>query len=60
MSIETLYTKAEVAQILKISPNTVSNLISSRQITVIKGRPVLIPESALKQFLQNRTKRAVV
>lgn len=60
MAIETLYTKEEAAQILKISPNTVSNLISSRQITVIKGRPVLIPESAIKQFLQKRTKRAVV
>jgi excisionase family DNA binding protein len=60
MSIETLYTKQEAARILKISPNTISNLICSRQITVIKGRPVLIPESAIKNFLQKRTKRAVV
>ncbi len=60
MPIENLYTKEETAQLLKKSINTVSNLISSRQITVIKGRPVLIPESAIKQFLQKRTKRAVV
>ncbi len=60
MPIENLYTKEETAQLLKKSINTVSNLISSRQITVIKGKPALIPESAIKQFLHKRTKRAVL
>jgi len=57
---EQLYTKTEAAQILRCSPKTLSNRISARQITAIKGRPVLIPESAIKDFLKKRTARALV
>ncbi|MBI5328343.1 MAG: helix-turn-helix domain-containing protein [Deltaproteobacteria bacterium] len=58
--IEEHYTISEAANILKKKPKSISNLISAKQITAIKGRPVLIPESALKEFMRKRLSRAVV
>ncbi|MBI3755098.1 MAG: helix-turn-helix domain-containing protein [Deltaproteobacteria bacterium] len=58
--IEAHYTIDEAAKILKKKPKSISNLISARQITAIKGRPVLIPESAIKEFLMRRIRRAMV
>lgn len=58
--IERMYTTSEVAEMLHRSPKTVSNWISAGKITVITGRPVLIPESALKAFIAKRTKRAII
>ncbi|RJO61087.1 MAG: DNA-binding protein [Dehalococcoidia bacterium] len=60
MSIEPMYTKEQAAKILRISPKTLLNKLSSREITYIKGRPVQIPESAIKEYLRKRTKRARV
>lgn len=57
--IEPLYTKEEVARILKRSPKTVSNWISMGLLTSIRGRPVLIPESSLKRFIEKRKKKAI-
>lgn len=60
MSIEKHYTIEEAADLLKKKKKTVYNLISARQLTAIKGRPVMIPESAVKEFLRKKTKRALV
>ena len=57
--IETLYTVDEAAKILWESIKTIRNYISARKITVYKGRPVLIPESAIKEFLTRRKCRAI-
>jgi excisionase family DNA binding protein len=58
--LEKLYTKDEAAKALGISPKTLLNKLSAREITYIKGRPVQIPESAIKEYLRKRTKRARV
>lgn len=58
--IENFYTINEVSKILRVSEKTVSNWISARKITAVKGKPVLIPESALKAFITKRTKRAII
>lgn len=60
MSIDKLYNKSEAATLLKISVKTLSNKLSSREITYVAGKPVLIPESAIKAYLQKKTKRALV
>jgi len=57
--IEKFYTKKEAAEILRRSPKTISNMISARQLTAIKGRPVLIPASAITEFLGKRKARAL-
>lgn len=59
MSIETLYTKEEAAKILGIKTSTLMNKLSAREITYIKGRPVRIPESAIKEYIRKRTKKAL-
>lgn len=59
MALENLYTKDEAATLLKISTKTLLNKLSAREITYIKGRPVLIPESAIKEYLKKRTKKAM-
>lgn len=60
MSIEPLYTKEEAAKILHCTVKTLGKWICQRKITVYKGRPVLIPETAIKEFLNKRLKRARV
>ncbi|MBI5344555.1 MAG: helix-turn-helix domain-containing protein [Deltaproteobacteria bacterium] len=60
MSIEPLYTKGEASKILRCAPTTLSHWISQRRIAAVKGRPVLIPESAIKEFIRKRTQRALV
>ncbi len=57
--IEKFYTVDEVAEMLHVSRKTVLNWISARKITSIKGRPGLIPASALQDFLTRRTRRAI-
>lgn len=56
---EVYYTVKEAATRLRRCPKTIWNLMSSRQLTFVKGRPALIPESAIKEFIRKRTKRAV-
>ena len=58
--IETHYNVEQVASMLHVARNTVYKWICARKITVVKGKPVLIPESALKTFIANRTKRAII
>lgn len=60
MEIEPLYTIDEAAQLLKRSPKTLLNMASARQLTVIKGRPLLVPLSSIKEFLTKRTQKALV
>lgn len=57
--LETLYTVAEVAKHLKVSVKTMHNKISAREITAYSGRPVLIPASAIVEYLRQRRRRAV-
>jgi len=57
--MEKLYTKEEVAEKLHISLKTLSNKMSAREITYIKGRPCLFTESAFKAYLRKRTQKAV-
>lgn len=59
MSIETLYSKEQAAKLLGISPKTLLNKLSAREITYIKGRPVQIPESAIRDYLRKKTRKAV-
>lgn len=58
--IDTLYTVEQVATMLHVAKKTIYKWICARKITVVKGKPVLIPESALKTFIANRTKRAII
>ncbi|OHB71300.1 MAG: hypothetical protein A2W23_00210 [Planctomycetes bacterium RBG_16_43_13] len=58
--IETHYNVEQVASMLHVARKTVYKWICARKITVVKGKPVLIPESALKTFIANRTKRAII
>lgn len=59
MSIETLYSKEQAAKLLGISPKTLLNKLSAREITYIKTRPVQIPESAIRDYLRKKTRKAV-
>ena len=58
--IEKLYTIEEVAEIFHVAKKTIYKWICARKITVVKGKPVLIPESALKAFIARRTVRAII
>ncbi|OHB72102.1 MAG: hypothetical protein A2W23_08690 [Planctomycetes bacterium RBG_16_43_13] len=58
--IEKLYTIEEVAEILHVARKTVYKWICARKITVVKGKPVLIPESSLKTFIAKKTVRAII
>ncbi|MEK6530998.1 MAG: helix-turn-helix domain-containing protein [Deltaproteobacteria bacterium] len=58
--LERLYTKAEAAKYLGVSVKTLSNWISGRRITALTGRPVMIPESAIKEIVRKRLKRALI
>ena len=58
--IETLYTKEEAAQLLHCTAKTLYKWICQRRIAVIKGGCILISESAIKEFIRKRTKRARV
>ncbi len=57
--IETHYTVEEAAKILRRTKNSIYKLISSRQLAAVRGRPVLIPESAIKEFLNKKKQRAL-
>jgi excisionase family DNA binding protein len=59
MAIENMYTASEVAEKLRVKKVTVHKWICEGRITAIKGRPVLISESAIKEYLRKRTKRAI-
>ncbi len=51
--LEKLYSPEEVADFLKLKVTTVYKYISSRRIANIKlGNRVLIPESALKEYIE--------
>lgn len=59
MMIEEHYTVEEAARILRRTKNSIYKLISSRQLAAVRGRPVLIPESAIKEFLNKKKQRAL-
>ncbi len=52
--VEKLYTAQETAEILRKDIGTIYNMLSRRELTHIKGRPVLIPESSIQEFIQRR------
>ncbi len=51
-------TQPEVADILRCSTSKITRLRLSGQLSYIPGRPVLISESDLNDYLQERTRRA--
>ena len=55
MALEKLYTIQEAAEALRVEVGTIYKWTGARKLTYIKGRPVLIPESALKRLIEERT-----
>ena len=55
--MEDLYTRQEVAKILKVHVRTVDRMVSRDEIPVIQigGRIVRIPESSLKSMTKSKT-----
>jgi len=51
--METLYTKNEIAQYLRVSVRTVDRLVQESQLQVYRiGRQIRIPESTVQQILE--------
>ncbi len=56
-SRERLYTPAELAGVLSISPRQARTLTQSRAVRTIKvGRAVRVPESAVDEYLEANTR----
>lgn len=50
--MEELYTSKEAAKKLGIQIKTLYNLIPARALTAKRGRPIQIPEPALKEYIK--------
>lgn len=57
---EPLYTKEEAAEILRVKPSTIYKLVESRRLAALRGRPLRIPESSIKEYIRKNTDRALV
>ncbi|MBI5892152.1 MAG: helix-turn-helix domain-containing protein [Deltaproteobacteria bacterium] len=57
--IEELYTSKEAAKLLGIQIKTLYNLISARELSAKRGRPLLIPEPAIKDYIKKKTTKSV-
>jgi excisionase family DNA binding protein len=58
--IQPLITKSEVAVILGVTVRTVTTLISTKQLPVIRlGRAVRVRPLTLQRFIRNREKRSI-
>lgn len=58
MTMETLYTVNEVAEILQLRPNTVRDLIRKDRVKAYKiGRSYRVKESDLKEYIDSQIKK---